>query len=742
MPRVRVSSACYRKRMIRLGALPWLLLAACCPPAPAVTTTAKAPPVETAPPVRAVPAPPAGPTPPVAARRPHEVSSPNGARNDPYYWLRDDTRKDPVVLDYLTAENAYTTAVLAPAKALEDTLVGELRGRIKEDDSSVPVFDEGYWYYSRFETGKQQPIHARRKGTLEAAEEILLDGNALGTGHDYYRIGGYRVSRNGKLLAWTDDTVGRNQYTLHVKDLATGQTLPDTANNIAPPLQWANDDKTLFFVGKDATTLREDRVFRHRLGAGDELVFKEDDASYYVSIEGTKSHRYVEITLDATTNSETRLIDANKPAAPPRVFLPREKDHLYSADHLDGRFVILTNAGAKNFRVVEVADGKQADRKAWKDVIAHRADALVEDVAVYHGFIAASVRSGGLRKIQVVPKGKPAFFLDAPDPTYAMTVIDTPDADTKRVRYTYDSMATPSSVFEADVATKERKLLKQQPVPGYTPAKYATEYLHATAADGTLVPISVVYRRDTPRNGTAPLYVYGYGSYGSSMEPAFNSGAVSLLDRGWVYAIAHVRGGEEMGRAWYEDGKLMKKLNTFTDFIAATEFLVAQNYGARDQVFAEGGSAGGLLMGAITNLRPDLYRGVIAFVPFVDVVTTMLDESIPLTTNEFDEWGNPKDKAAYDYMMTYSPYDNVAAKPYPSLFVHTGLWDSQVQYYEPTKWVAKLRAMKTDDNLVILDVDMTSGHGGASGRFDKLRQRARALAFALFIHDRPDRRVR
>lgn len=727
--------------MIRTLAIVSSILLACggAPPPPSTTTTPALPaaaPATTAPTAR-----PSGPRPPVAQQRPHAVTSPNGTRNDPYYWLRDDTRKDPAVLAYLNAENAYAANIMGPQKALEDTLFAEMRSRVKEDDSSVPTFEDGYWYYTRFETGKQYPIHARRKRTMQAPEEVLLDGNQLATGHSFYRIGTYAVSRNGTLLAWAEDTVGRNQFVLHVKNLATGEVLPDTATNISPSIEWANDNKTLFYVGKDNVTLREDRVFRHALGGSHDLVFKEDDGSYYVYLSAAKSRRYIFIQLDATTNSEWRLIDANKPAAAPRVFIARAKDHIYDLDHLGNRFVMRTNADAKNFRLVEVPADKPEDRKRWKDILPHRPDALLESFALYDGFTAVSVRTGGLRKVQVLPRrGKP-FFIDAQDPTYAMSLVDTPDPKAKAVRYEYDAMQTPTTVYELDVTSHKRALLKQQPVPGYDASQYASEYLHATAKDGTEVPISVVYRKDTPRDGTAPLFVYGYGSYGSSMEPYFDAKRVSLLDRGFVYAIAHVRGGEEMGRAWYEDGKLMHKTNTFTDFIAATEHLVAQKYGARDQVYAMGASAGGLLMGAITNLRPDLYRGVVAFVPFVDVVTTMLDESIPLTTNEFDEWGNPKEKAAYDYMLSYSPYDNVAAKAYPSIYVRTGLWDSQVQYFEPAKWVAKLRAMKTDDNLVVMDVDMSAGHGGASGRFNRMREFARAYAFVLLVKDRPDTRA-
>ena len=678
---------------------------------------------------------------PVAQARAHAVQSPNGSRNDPYYWLRDDSRKAPDVLAYLRAENDYTARMLAPAKNTAQTLFAEMRSRIKEDDASVPTFDDGYWYYKRFETGKQQPIHARRKGKMTAREQVLLDGNELAEGHSFYRIGATRVSRNGRFLAWVDDTVGRNQYELHFKDLQTGTVLPDHATNVAPSMAWANDNRTLFYTGKDETSLREDRVMRHTLGGTeDDLVFREEDASYYVGVTRTKSKRYIEIQLEATTNTEVRLIDANRPASAPVVFLPRSKDHEYEVEHLDGRFWIRTNADAKNFRLVSVAEGKQADRSAWKDVIAANPQVLIEDFAVFRGFVAATVRSGGLEKVEVLPNNKPAYFLAADDPSYAMAVVDTPDPSAQRLRYAYTSMVVPASVFEVDVHTKKKVLLKQQPVPGYDASQYTSEYLHATAADGTSIPISLVYKKTTSRDGTAPILIYGYGSYGLSMDPEMSSPVVSLLDRGWVYAIAHIRGGQEMGRAWYEAGKLMSKKNTFTDFIAVTEHLRDNRYGARDHLYAEGASAGGLLMGAVLNLRPDLYRGVVAEVPFVDVVTTMLDETIPLTTNEFDEWGNPKQKAAYDYMLSYSPYDNVKAQQYPSIYVRAGLWDSQVQYYEPAKWVAKLRATKTDQNLLVLDVDMTSGHGGASGRFDRLDQVARELAFLLYIHDRPDRR--
>lgn len=669
--------------------------------------------------------------PPVAARRPHAVVSPHGTRQDPYYWLRDDARTDRDVLAYLEAENAYTEEVLAPARPLEDALFGELRARVKEDDATVPVFDRGYRYYLRFEIGKQYPIYAREQG---GREELLLDGNQLAHGHSFYKIGGYAVSPDGAKVAWVEDTVGRNQFVLRVKVIATGELLPDTATNVSGALAWAADSQTLFYGGKDPVTLRADRVYRHALGGAHELVHREDDASFYVGVGETKSRRYIAIGMRSTTQTEYLLIDAADPTAAPRVFIPRAQDHIYGVDHLHDRFVVRTNDAAKNFRVAVVPWETAADRATWTDLVPHRADTLVEAVALFDRFVALSVRSGGLRKVQVLPADAPAFYIDAQDPAYVMSVYDLPDPSSPRVRYVYESMTQPSSVFELDVATRERTLLKQQPVPTYDPSRYASEYVHATAADGTRVPISVVYRKGTPRDGSAPLVVYGYGSYGISMEPSFSAPRASLLDRGFVYAVAHIRGGQELGRVWYEDGKLLRKQHTFTDFIAATEYLVAEGYGARDRVFAMGGSAGGLLVGAVANMRPDLYRGIVAFVPFVDVVTSMLDETIPLTTNEYDEWGNPAaSPEAYAYMLAYSPYDNVVAQRYPAIYVRTGLWDSQVQYWEPAKWVAKLRATKLDDHPLLLDTNLTAGHGGASGRFDALRELARAYAFMITL---------
>jgi oligopeptidase B len=691
------------------------------------------------------------PPPPAAAQRAYAIKAPGGERNDPYYWLRDDTRKDPDVLGFLEAENTYTRAVLGPDRALEDQLLGELKRHVQDDDTDVPTVDDHYAYYARYTAGQEQPVIARHKIGAPATpgrmhnhaivEEVVLDGNELAKGHAFFALGGYAVSRNGQYVAWLDDGVGRRQFVLHIKDLRTGKLLADTATNVSgggaqsrDSVVWANDNQTVFYVGKDATTLREDRVFRHGLGQPhDAEVFREADGQYYVHLAPTKSRRYIAINLVATSSNETQLIDADHPRAPIKVALPRETGHLYELDHLDGKFIVRTNAGAKNFRLVEVAEAKLKDRAAWRDVIAASSDVLVENFTVSRSFTAATVRTGGLSRVQVVPSKGPAFLVDADEAAYTMRVDDVPDPDARDLRYQYTSPVTPRTTFELDVTTRHKTALKVQPVPGYDASQYAVAYVHAKASDGTPVPITVVARKDTKRDGTAPMLVYGYGSYGASMDPTFDASRLALLDRGWVWAIAHIRGGQEMGRAWYEDGKLMHKRNTFTDFIAATEYLVGEKYAARDQVFALGRSAGGLLMGAILNMRPDLYRGVVAGVPFVDAVTTMLDESIPLTTNEFDEWGNPKDKAAYDYMLTYSPYDNVKPQAYPSIFVTTSLWDSQVQYFEPAKWVAKLRATKTDHNVLLLETDMAAGHGGKSGRFDRLRDTARYMTFLLHV---------
>ena len=674
--------------------------------------------------------------PPVAQPRPHEMTLHGHTRVDEYYWLRDDTRKNPDMLAFLQGQNAYAEAVLAPTKALRERLYDELAGRIQQDDSTVPVEKNGYWYYRRFEPGKDYPIVARKRGTLESPEQVMLDANALAAGHDYYALGATEPSRSGRLLAYTDDVVSRNQFTLRVKDLETGATLPDAIPNVQPGIAWANDEKTLYYVEKDPVTLLGVRVKRHTLGtdaSSDPVVYEEPDHSFYIGVFKSPSDRYVFIFLSSTVSTEQRFAPADDPAAAFRVLLPRERDHEYDAEDHGERFIIRTNWQAKNFRLVEAPAASTADRSTWRDLLAHRDDTFIEGFTALRDAVAVSERSGGLRRLRVKPLGGgEEYFLASDESAYVMSLGANPSQDTHLLRYVYSSPTTPPTTYDYDLRTRERKLLKRQPVPGgFDSANYVTERLWAPARDGVKVPVTVLYRKGVARDGTAPLFQTGYGSYGSSSDPGFNTNVFSLVDRGFVHAIAHVRGGQEMGRQWYDDGKLLKKKNTFTDFIDVTEHLVANRWGAKDKVFAEGGSAGGLLMGAIATMRPALYRGVLAHVPFVDVVTTMLDESIPLTTNEFDEWGNPKNKAYYDYMLSYSPYDQAKAQAYPALLVTTGLWDSQVQYYEPAKWVAKLQRLSTGTQPILLVTNMEAGHGGKSGRFRRLHERARNYAFVL-----------
>ncbi|HEX5756121.1 MAG TPA: S9 family peptidase [Arenimonas sp.] len=673
----------------------------------------------------------------MAAAKPHTVKAPHGAeRVDEYYWLRDDTRKNEEMLAYLTAENAYADGVLAPLDGLKKTLYDEIVGRIKQDDSSVPARYKDYWYYTRFEEGKEYPIHARRKGSMESPEEVMFDLNAMAQGQNFYQIGNWEVSPNQQLAAFAEDTVGRRQYVIRIKNLTTGEILPDVISGASANLMWGDDNKTLYYIENDPTTLLTKRVKAHVLGtpaSRDRLVYEEADDTFYMGINRTRSDKYLCIGVSSTVSSEMRCTEAAKPGEF-KVLAPRERDFEYDADHLDGRWVIRSNWQAKNFRVLTLADDQPwGDRSRWQELIPHSDAVFISHVVLFDGFLAIGERSGGLQRIRVRHwQGGKEEFVQADESAYAMGISNNPMPDTDWLRYTYTSLTTPATTFELNLKTGERKLLKEQPVlGGFDKAHYATERLWATARDGTKVPVSVLYRKGFERNGKAALYQYAYGSYGSSSDPGFNSAVLSLVDRGAVYAIAHIRGGQEMGRSWYEDGKLLKKINTFTDFIDVTDFLVEQGYAAKGRVAAMGGSAGGLLMGAIANMAPDRYRAIVAHVPFVDVVTTMLDESIPLTTNEFDEWGNPKDATFYDYMLSYSPYDQVKKQDYPSMLVTTGLWDSQVQYYEPAKWVARLRTHKTDDNPLLFRINMEAGHGGKSGRFQRFRERAEEYAFVL-----------
>ena len=676
------------------------------------------------------------PQPPTVAKKPHEVTTPFGAsRNDPYYWLRDDTRKNEEMLAYLKAENAYADALLAPTKPLADTIYDEIVGRIKQDDASVPYRLRGHWYYTRFETGKDYPISARREGSMEAPEQVIFDQNAMAEGHNFFQIGNSVVSQDNRLVAWAQDTVGRRQYVLKVKDADSGEVFADEVPNIEPNLVWGDDNRTVYYIEKDPVTLLSKRVKAHVLGtpaSADTLVYEEKDDTYYMRILRTRSDKFLCIYLDSTVSTEMRCT----PAAAPgefAVIAPRQRDFEYQADHLGDRWVVRTNWDAPNFRLMTLADGEPlGDRGRWKELVPHSKDVFIEDTELFDGFIAIAERSGGLKRLRTLGNDGKSDFVASDEPAYTMSLNVNAEPDTDLLRYSYTSLTTPNTIYEVDTRSGERQLLKREPVlGGYNPDDYVTERLWATARDGVKVPVSVVYRKGFKRDGTAAMLQYAYGSYGISSDPAFSVANISLLDRGMVYAIAHIRGGQEMGRAWYDDGHLLNKKNSFTDFIDVTRFLVQEKYAAKDRVAARGGSAGGLLMGGIANMAPQDYRVIIAQVPFVDVVTTMLDESIPLTTNEFDEWGNPKDKQYYEYMLSYSPYDNVEAKDYPAMFVGTGLWDSQVQYYEPTKWVARLREMKTDDNALVYRVNMEAGHGGKSGRFQRFHEVAEYSAFML-----------
>ena len=689
------------------------------------------------------------PSPPDAAKKPHVVKAPFGAeRQDEYYWLRDDKRQDKAMLGYLNAENAYADAVLAPLKPVQGKLYDEIVARIKQDDASVPFRERGWWYYSRFEAGKDYPIHARRKDVAgidakailkanEAAdfagEEVLLDVNAMATGKDYYAVSGRTVSQDNRWLVYGDDTNGRRQYTLRIKDLQTGKVLDDAIPGTAGYGVWADDNKTFFYIENDPETLLSTKVKKHVVGTdpnNDVLVYEEQDDTYYMGIGRTRDDAYIVIVLDSTVSNETRYAPAANPDAF-RVLAPRARDVEYDADHHGGRWVIRTNdGGAKNFKVVTAADGSSS-RKDWKDWIAHDPQVFLEGIELFDGFAAVAERSGGLERVRVLKDGGASEYVKADESAYSMGLDVNAETDTDWLRYSYTSLAMPATTYELNVKTGERRELKRQPVPGYDPANYVTERLWATARDGVKVPVSIVYRKGFAKDGKGALLQYGYGSYGASMDPGFSVTTVSLLDRGMAYAIAHIRGGQEMGRAWYEDGKLLHKQNTFTDFIDVTDALVKQGYAAPDRVAALGGSAGGLLMGAIANMAPDKYRVILSQVPFVDVVTTMLDASIPLTTNEYDEWGNPEQKQYYDYMLSYSPYDNLKAQAYPATFVGTGLWDSQVQYWEPAKYVARLRDLNTSKAPVVFRINMEAGHGGKSGRFRKYREQAEMYSFML-----------
>lgn len=673
------------------------------------------------------------PTPPRATIHPHAMTMHGHTRIDNYYWLNE--RENPEVIAYLEAENQYADACLKHTEPLQQQLFKEITGRIKQDDNSVPIKIRDYYHYTRFEEGKEYPIYCRKKHSLDAPEEIILDGNVLAEGHAFFQIGEVSLSEDDRLLAYSVDTVSRRIYTVFVKDLETGELVGDPIENTSGNVVWASDNKTLFYGVKDET-LRPCKIMRHRLGTDpkdDVTVFEEADETFVTYISKTKSRKYLIINSESTLSSECRVLESDQPEGEFRVFQQRQPDMLYGIDHYGEHFYIQTNAdGAKNYKIMRTPIG-QTEKPNWEEVIAPRDQVMIEGFTIFSRFFVIEEREGGLVKIRVKSwAGQTDYYIDFGESAYTAGVGANPDFEATTVRYAYTSMTTPSSVFEWDMERRTKTLLKQQEiVGGYNPNDYVTERLMAPSHDGVLVPISIVYKKGLAKNGQNPLVLYGYGSYGSSMDAYFSLARLSLLDRGFVWAIAHIRGGEEMGRQWYEDGKMLNKKNTFLDFIACAEHLINNGYTSPQKMFAMGGSAGGLLVGAVVNMRPDLWKGVIAQVPFVDVVTTMLDESIPLTTGEYDEWGNPNEKQYYDYILSYSPYDNVEAKDYPAMLITTGLHDSQVQYWEPAKWAAKLRALKTDNNPLYLKTEMDYGHGGASGRFEGYKEVALEYAFML-----------
>jgi len=674
-------------------------------------------------------------TPPLAAVKPKKLEKHGDVRTDNYYWLNE--RENPEVIDYLNKENAYYNAMTADTKNFQKELFDEMKARIKEDDSSVPYFYNGYYYITRYEKGKDYPIHTRRKGSLDAKEEVMFDCNEMAKGHSYFSLAGLNVTEDNEWAAFAVDTVSRRQYTLQVKNLKTGEILPFKIENTTGGSTWAGDNKTLFYTRKDPVTLRSEKIYKHKMGtdvASDALIYHEKDETFDTFIYKEKSKKYLVIGSSSTLTSEYRILDAKKPDGEFKIFQPRTRGLEYSIAHYGDKWYIVTNKDkATNFKLMttsETATGKDN----WKDLIPHRKDVLLEDIEIFKNYLVIEERANGLNTIRIRPwDGKGEYYLPFAIETYTAGVSTNPDFDTDVLRYSYQSLATPSSVIDFNMKTKEKTVLKEQEVLGgkFDKNNYVEERVWATAKDGTKVPISMVYRKGITKNGNNPMLLYAYGSYGASMDPYFSSIRLSLLDRGFIFAIAHIRGGEDLGREWYENGKLLKKKNTFTDYIDCSEYVIAQKYTSAKHLYAEGGSAGGLLMGAVVNMAPQLYNGVIAQVAFVDVITTMLDDTIPLTTGEYDEWGNPNDKTYYDYMRSYSPYDNVTAQAYPNMLVTTGLHDSQVQYWEPAKWVAKLRVTKTGNNLLYLDTNMEAGHGGASGRFEALKQVAKEYSFLL-----------
>ena len=672
---------------------------------------------------------------PIAKKIEQKLEKNGDIRIDNYYWLND--RENSEVIDYLNQENDYTKAVLQPTETLQTKLFEEMKARIKEDDSSVPYKLNGYWYLTEYQKGKEYPIHKRRKDSLENSDEILFDVNTMAEGHSYYQLGGISMAPNNQLVSFGVDNVSRRIYTIQIKDLTTGEILSDKIENTTGGSVWAADNQTLFYTRKDET-LRAYQIWKHKLGTKQEddvLVFEETDDTFNAFVYKSKSRDYIIIGSSSTVSDEFRYIPSNQPDAAFKIFQERERDLEYSIEHFGDSFYIQTNKDdAFNFKLMKTSVEK-TEQENWIDVIPHREETLIEGFEIFKNYLVIEERTNGLLQMNIKAwDNSTDYYLPFNEETYTANVGTNPDFDTDILRYGYTSLTTPSSVIDFNMNDKTFEIKKEQVVIGdFDKENYISERIWAKARDGEMIPISLVRRKDTPLSANTPLLLYAYGSYGYTIEPYFSSVRLSLLDRGFIYAIAHIRGGQYLGREWYEDGKMLEKKNTFFDYIDAAKYLIQQNYTSSQHLYAMGGSAGGLLMGAVINYEPTLFNGVIAQVPFVDVVTTMLDDSIPLTTGEYDEWGNPNEKEYYDYMKSYSPYDNVKAKAYPNLYVSTGLHDSQVQYWEPAKWVAKLRDLKTDDNILLLDTNMDTGHGGASGRFESLKEDAKEDAFLFML---------
>jgi len=654
-------------------------------------------------------------------------------RVDDYYWLRQ--RESAEVISYLNIENERAAKEMAHTRDFEERLFEEIKGRFKQTDMSVPYKRDDYYYYTRYEQGKEYPIYARKRDSLDRPEEIMLDVNALAEGHEFFSVGGTAVSSGQDILAYAVDIEGRRIHTVHLKNLSTGEILPDVLPTVTENLAWANDNKTLFYGKQDETTLRQFQIYRHVVGtdpAMDQLVYQEDDETFVAYIFKTKSKKFLMIVSAQTISQEYRYLDADDPHGEFKIFLPREREHEYHIEHFHDRFIIRTNDHAKNFRLLSTPMEKP-ERKHWQEIIPHRDDVYLGDFELFKDYLVLEERTRGLTQIRIVPwSGGEDHYLQFDEPAYRASLGANLEFDTVTLRFEYTSMKTPQSIYDYNMATRQKALLKREEIlGGFDPDHYMTERLFARAKDGTEIPISILYRKGMERDGRSSLLLYGYGSYGLSIDAAFASPRLTLVDRGFIFAIAHIRGGQEMGRQWYEDGKLLKKKNTFEDFIACAEFLIREKFTSTEKLFAMGRSAGGLLVGAISNMRPDLFKGIVAEVPFVDVMTTMLDASIPLTTGEYDEWGDPNQKEYYEYMLSYSPYDNVERKAYPAMLITGGLHDSQVQYWEPAKWAAKLRELKTDDNRLLLKTNMEAGHGGASGRFRRHHETAFSYVFLL-----------